>query len=86
MMRDKLQNDIDLLRAELAKLENNAELDKHVQALNAAIDQLQKNAGLEQSGEINEQLNEVVTNFEIDHPVIHGLLRNLMKTLGDIGI
>jgi len=86
MMRDKLQNDIDLLRAELAKLENNAELDKHVQALNAAIVQLQKNAGLEQSGEINEQLNEVVTNFEIDHPVIHGLLRNLMKTLGDIGI
>jgi len=54
--------------------------------LNAAIDRLQKDAGLEQSGEINEQLHEVVTNFEIDHPVIHGLLRNLMKTLGDIGI
>jgi hypothetical protein len=86
MMRDKLQNDIDLLRAELAKLENTAGVDKHVQALNAAIDQLQKNAGPEQSVEINEQLNEVVTNFEIDHPVIHGLLRNLMKTLGDIGI
>ncbi len=85
-MSDKLQHDIDLLRAELAKLESTAGLEKHVQALNAAIDRLQKDAGLEQSGEINEQLNEVVTNFEIDHPVIHGLLRNLMKTLGDIGI
>ena len=85
-MSDKLQHDIDLLRAELAKLESTSGLEKHVQALNAAIDRLQEDAGLEQSGEINEQLNEVVTNFEIDHPVIHGLLRNLMKTLGDIGI
>ena len=85
-MSDKLQHDIDLLRAELAKLESTSGLEKHVQALNAAIDRLQKDAGLEQSREINEHLNEAVTNFEIDHPVIHGLLRNLMKTLGDIGI
>jgi len=85
-MNDKLQHDIDLLRAELAKIENTAGLEQHVQALNAAIDRLQKDAGLEQSGEINEQLDEMVTNFEIDHPVIHGLLRNLIKTLGDLGI
>jgi hypothetical protein len=85
-MSDKLQHDIDLLRAELAKLESNEGLEKHVQALTAAIDRLQMDAGLEQSREINEQLGEAVTNFEIDHPVIHGLLRNLMKTLGDIGI
>lgn len=85
-MSDKLQHDIDLLRAELAKLEGTAGLEEHVQALNRAIDRLQKDAGLEQSGEINEQLDEMVTNFEIDHPVIHGLLRNLIKTLGDLGI
>jgi len=85
-MSDKLQHDIDLLRAELAKIENTAGLEKHVQALNAAIDRLQEDAGLGQSGELNEQLDEMVTNFEIDHPVIHGLLRNLVKTLGDLGI
>lgn len=85
-MKDKLQDDIDLLRAELSKIDNTAGLERHIQALNAAIDQLQKNADLEQRREVNEQLNEVVTNFEIDHPVIHGLLRNVMKTLGDIGI
>ena len=85
-MRDKLQNDIDLLRAELAKIDNTGGLEEHIQALNAAIDRLQENADLEQRTEVNEQLNEVVTNFEIDHPVIHGLLRNVIKTLGDIGI
>ena len=85
-MNEKLQHDIDLLRTELAKLEGTAGTEKHVQALNAAIDRLQKDASGEQSGEINEQLDEMVTNFEIDHPVIHGLLRNLIKTLGDLGI
>lgn len=85
-MSEKLQHDIDLLRVELAKLEGTAGTEKHVQALNAAIDRLQEDASGEQSGEINEQLDEMVTNFEIDHPVIHGLLRNLIKTLGDVGI
>jgi len=85
-MRDKLQSNIDQLRAELEKIDATAGLEEHVRALNATIDQLQKDADLEQSEEINEQLNQVVTNFEIDHPVIHGLLRSLIKTLGDIGI
>lgn len=85
-MREKLLRDIDSLRAELSKIENNEEIAEHVQALSAAIDQLQKDADLEQSEEINKQLNQVVTNFEIDHPIIHGLLRSVMKTLGDIGI
>ena len=85
-MREKLLRDIDSLRAELSKIENNEEIAEHVQALSAAIDKLQKDADLEQSEEINEQLNKVVTNFEIDHPIIHGLLRSVMKTLGDIGI
>jgi hypothetical protein len=85
-MRDKLQHNIDQLRAELSKIDNPEGFEDHIQAINAAIDQLQKDADLEQSEEINEQLNQVVTNFEIDHPVIHGMLRSLMKTLGDVGI
>lgn len=85
-MKDKLQKDIDLLRAEISNIDNPEGFEDHIQALNAAIDRLQKNVDLEQSDEINEQLNQAVTNFEIDHPMIHGLLRNLMKTLGDIGI
>jgi hypothetical protein len=85
-MRDKLQHNIDQLRAELSKIDNPEGFEDHIEAINAAIDQLQKDADLEQSEEINEQLNQVVTNFEIDHPVIHGMLRSLMKTLGDVGI
>ena len=85
-MRDKLQHNIDQLRAELSKIDNPEGFKDHIEAINAAIDQLQKDADLEQSEEINEQLNQVVTNFEIDHPVIHGMLRSLMKTLGDVGI
>ncbi len=85
-MRDKLQQNIDQLRAELSKIDNPEGFEDHIQAINAAIDKLQKDVDLEQSEEINEQLNQVVTNFEIDHPIIHGMLRNLMKTLGDVGI
>ena len=85
-MKEKLQTDIDLLRAELSKIENAEGSQERFKALNAAIDQLQKDADLEQGKEVNEQLNQVVTNFEIDHPVIHGLLRNVIKTLADIGI
>jgi hypothetical protein len=85
-MRDKLQQNIDQLRAELSKIDNPEGFEDHIQAINAAIDKLQKDVDLEQSEEINEQLNQVVTNFEIDHPIIHGMLRSLMKTLGDVGI
>ena len=85
-MKDKLQDDIEVLRSELAKIESTDAVAEHIQALNAAIDQLQEDANLDQRRETNAQLNEVVTNFEIDHPIIHGLLRNLMKSLGDIGI
>jgi hypothetical protein len=85
-MKDKLQQNIDQLRAELSKIDDPEGFEDHIQAINAAIDQLQKDVDLEQSEEINEQLNQVVTNFEIDHPIIHGMLRNLMKTLGDVGI
>ena len=85
-MIEKLQADIDSLRAELSKIESSEASAERFQDLKAAIDQLQKDADLEQRREANEQLNQVVTNFEIDHPVIHGLLRNLMKTLADIGI
>lgn len=85
-MREKLQTDIDLLRAELSKIENTKGLEEHIESINSAIDRLQKDADLEQSEEVNEQLNQALTNFEIDHPITHGLLRSLIKTLGDIGI
>ena len=85
-MKDKLQNDIELLREELSKIDDTEGSSEQFQAVNAAIDRLQKDADLEQRREVNEQLNQVVTNFEIDHPIIHGLLRNVMKTLGDLGI
>lgn len=85
-MKDKLQNHIDQLRAELSNIDNPEGFEDHIQAINVAIDQLQEDVDLEQSEDINEQLNQVVTNFEIDHPIIHGMLRSLMKTLGDIGI
>ena len=86
MMIEKLQADIDSLRAELSKIESSEASAERFQDLKAAIDRLQKDADLEQRREVNEQLNQVVTNFEIDDPVIHGLLRNVMKTLADIGI
>jgi len=85
-MKEKLQNDIALLRSELLKLDDTEGADERFQALKAAIDRLEKDADLEQRREANEQLNQVVTNFEIDHPIIHGLLRNVMKSLADIGI
>lgn len=85
-MREKLQHDIDLLRAELARIDSAEGLETQIQALHAAIDRLEKDADLEQGGEVNDQLNEAVTNFEIDHPIIHGLLRNVIKSLGDLGI
>jgi len=85
-MRDKLQHNIDQLRIELSKIDNPEGFEDHIEVINAAIDQLEKEADREQSEEISEQLNQVVTNFEIDHPVIHGMLRSLMKTLADIGI
>lgn len=85
-MREKLQTDIELLRAELSKIENTKGLEEHIESINTAIDRLQKDADLEQSEEVNEQLNQALTNFEIDHPITHGLLRSLIKTLGDVGI
>lgn len=85
-MQDKLQHDIEVLRSELSKIDDSEGIAEHIEALNAAIDQLQADADAEQRREANKQIDQVVTNFEIDHPIIHGLLRNVMKTLSDIGI
>ena len=41
-MKEKLQKDIELLRAELSKIDETAGLEEPVEALKAAIDRLQK--------------------------------------------
>ncbi len=85
-MKEKLAEDIKQLRDELMAISTANDFSEKIQSLNAVIDQLEKDAGLEFSLEASDGLNQAVASFEIEHPKVHALIRSLMKTLGDIGV
>ncbi len=85
--REKLQQQADIVRKQL---DEHPELPAEKrEALEELIAKFEVQLQLEpatQSPSIADDVNRAVEGFELDHPGIAGTLRNIVITLGNIGI
>ena len=82
-----LQKQLDSLREQLDKnpplsLEQRAELNALAERIEAQI----KVEQATQNTSLSDDVNLAVERFEIDHPTLAGTLRNIVQTLGNMGI
>lgn len=85
--REKLQQQADIVREQL---ENHPELPAEKRkALEELIAKFEFQLQLEpatQTPSIADEVNLAAVEFESEHPLIAGTLRNIVTTLGNIGI
>lgn len=85
----ELQAQLDALRDEYdrnppATVEEKADLEALMQQLQARLEL--ENAHATQSDSLVDGVNLAAERFEVSHPGLAGALRNIMQTLGSIGI
>ncbi|NMY38121.1 MULTISPECIES: DUF4404 family protein [Pseudomonas] len=83
----ELQKQLDTLRAQLDQnsplsLKEREELDDLAQKIDAQI----KLETATQDNSLADSVNLAVERFEVEHPALAGTLRNIVQTLGNIGI
>lgn len=87
--------DLKHLHEQLTRLQSeidNLPVDSEEHAkLHALIDDIDRELGsgpemvLEDSG-IQDRLDDMVSNFEVDHPTVAGILKDIMVKLASIGV
>jgi hypothetical protein len=83
----ELQEQLDTLREQLDQ--NPPLTDAEREDLHALMAQIQAEIAVEtatQDNSLADGVNLAVERFEVDHPTIAGTLRNIVQTLGNIGI
>ncbi len=83
----ELQEQLNTLRAQLEENPPMTEVER--EDLQALIQQIQSQIELESvthDASVSDGVNLAVERFELDHPGIAGTLRNIVVTLGNIGI
>ena len=87
MPAQELQKQLDTLREQLEK--NPPLSEKEREDLNQLAEQIDAQIKLEnatQDHSLADNLNLAVERFEVEHPTLAGTLRNIVQTLGNIGI
>ncbi len=87
MPASDLQKQLDSLREQLDKtpplsFDDRAELNKLAEQIDAQI----KVETAIQDASLVDNVNLAVERFEVEHPALAGTLRNIVQTLGNIGI
>ncbi|NLT99556.1 MAG: DUF4404 family protein [Pseudomonas lundensis] len=83
----ELQEQLDTLREQLEKNPPLSEKEREdLNQLAARIDAEIKIENATQDHSLADNLNLAVERFEVEHPTLAGTLRNIVQTLGNIGI
>ena len=83
----ELQEQLDTLREQLEKNPPLSEKEREdLNQLAARIDAQIKLENAMQDHSLADNLNLAVERFEVEHPTLAGTLRNIVQTLGNIGI
>ncbi|AOZ14619.1 MULTISPECIES: DUF4404 family protein [Pseudomonas] len=83
----ELQEQLDTLREQLEKNPPLSEKEREdLNQLAARIDAEIKLENATQDHSLADNLNLAVERFEVEHPTLAGTLRNIVQTLGNIGI
>lgn len=83
----ELQEQLDALREQLDQ--NPPLTEEERKDLHALMTQIQAEIELEtktQDNNLADGVNLAIERFEVEHPTIAGTLRNIVQTLGNIGI
>ena len=81
------QEQLDTLRVQLEKNPPLSEKEREdLNQLAARIDAEIKLENATQDHSLADNLNLAVERFEVEHPTLAGTLRNIVQTLGNIGI
>lgn len=87
MSREELDQSLDALRAEVAKLD---ESDSSKARLNSIITNVERHAddAIDDAEDesVVEQVQSHIEQFETEHPGVTGILNRIMVTLSNIGI
>ena len=87
MPAQELQKQLDTLREQLEKNPPLSEKEREdLNQLAARIDAEIKLENATQDHSLADNLNLAVERFEVEHPTLAGTLRNIVQTLGNIGI
>jgi len=85
--RKKLEDQVEILRGQLEQQPPLSEEKR--EALEALIAKFELQLELEpatQTPSISDDVNKAAIEFDAEHPAISGALRNIMNTLGSMGI
>ena len=83
----ELQEQLDTLREQLEKNPPLSEKEREdLNQLAARIDAEIKLENATQDHSLADNLNLAVERFDVEHPTLAGTLRNIVQTLGNIGI
>lgn len=83
-----LHEQLQRLQSEIDSMQLDAE---HNAKLHALVDDIDRELGsgpdmvLEDSG-IQDRLDEMVSSFEVEHPTVAGILKDIMVKLASIGV
>jgi len=83
-MKTRIKADIEKLHEEIQWLED-AESRRIMDNVLADL-QTQLDAESDEKSDIQQQLEAAVTHFEAEYPAVAGILRNILTTLGNMGI
>jgi len=83
-MKAKIRADLEKLHEQIQWLDDAASR----RAMNDLVSDIEKHlaAGEEPVGDITSQLETAVTRFEAGHPKLAVILKNVLDTLGNMGI
>ena len=83
-MKTRIKADIEKLHEEIQRLKD----DESRRVMDTVLADLELQLATEDDDkpEIQEQLEEAATYFEAEYPRVAGILRNILTTLGNMGI
>jgi hypothetical protein len=87
MSKSDISHALDTLREEIDRIENSAHEDK--QRLLALLDTIESRSNspdTEAPHELLSEVNDALTQFEVTHPRITGILNDILVMLGNSGI
>jgi hypothetical protein len=85
-----LQEQLEYLQAQLEDLSideaSKAKLTGLVEDIEMELSTQGSGAGFDEEGGFRERIEELVSNFETEHPVTAGVLKDIMHKLASIGV
>ena len=86
MDKKALQDQLDELSEAVVNLNTSAHDKEKLQALISSIEQQMDDPAVDDDTGISDQIDDLVSYFEAEHPTVAGILNNLMVTLSSMGI